>query len=67
MLRMVQVLFLLAIASGCTERQVYDSGQAWQRNECGKIADRDRQDRCLREASTSYENYKRQIDAEKSR
>lgn len=28
-----------ALTSACTSRQAYDTGQAWQRNECGKIVD----------------------------
>ena len=39
------------LTSACTSRQAYDSGQAWQRNEC---------QRCMGSASTSYDSYQRQ-------
>jgi hypothetical protein len=44
----------------CSYEQLYRTGQAWQTNECYKIADRQEQSRCHSSASTSYEQYKRE-------
>lgn len=55
---------LLAVAalvlSGCTAEQVYNSGQAWQRNKCNGIADKAQYDRCASEAGESYETYRKE-------
>lgn len=48
------------LTSACSSRQAYDSGQAWQRNECGRIADTQERQRCMGSASTSYDSYQRQ-------
>ncbi|WP_241049911.1 hypothetical protein [Achromobacter xylosoxidans] len=49
-----------AVTSACTSRQAYDTGQAWQRNECGKIVDMQERQRCMGSASTSHDDYQRQ-------
>lgn len=49
--------------SACTTEQSYDSAQAWQRNQCNKIPDKTEFDRCMSNASTSYESYKRQTES----
>lgn len=53
---------LLAAMSlcACTTEQAYDTGQAWQRNQCSRIPDRAEYDRCMSGTSTGYESYKRQ-------
>lgn len=48
------------LTSACSSRQAYDSGQAWQRNECNRIADAQERQRCMNSASTSYDSYQRQ-------
>jgi len=57
------VAFIASVAPGCTSQQLYGTGQAWQRNECQKIPDAQERSRCLSNASTSYEDYKRQSEA----
>jgi hypothetical protein len=52
------VLFSLT-AFGCTTEQAYNTGQAWQRKQCNKIADQSERDRCMSETGASYEDYKR--------
>ena len=49
-------------ASGCTSQQAYYSGQAWQRNECNKIAEDGERERCMSRTNTPYEDYKRQTE-----
>lgn len=59
-------LLLTALAftlTACSSQQVYGVGQAWQRNECFKIADQQERSRCLSSSSTSYEQYKREAAA----
>jgi hypothetical protein len=54
---------IVATAAGCSARVAYDSAQNWQRLECQKIQDLSARNKCLAEASTSYEDYKRQSES----
>lgn len=58
-------LFVTSCLSGCSSQQIYNSGQAWQRNECNKIIDGQERSRCLANSNTSYEDYKRQTQEAK--
>ena len=51
--------------SGCSTERAYGAGQAWQRLECNKIDDAQARSRCMANASTSYEEYQRQVEAAK--
>ena len=58
------VAFIVVTAlAGCSSRQAYGVGQAWQRNECFKIADQQERSRCLASAATSFEQYKKETEA----
>lgn len=46
--------------SGCTAQQLYSTGQSWQRNECIRMLDQLERERCLSNANTPYETYKKQ-------
>ena len=50
---------------GCSPQQAYGAGQAWQREECSKLLDAQDRERCIANASTSYEEYKRQVESAK--
>ena len=50
--------------SACTTEQAYNSAQGWQQNQCNQIPDKAEFDRCMRNAGTSYESYKRQTERE---
>lgn len=54
------------VVSGCSSRQAYASGQAWQRNECNKLVDMQERQRCMSKANASYESYQRQAEEAKS-
>ena len=54
------LLLALALTSACSERQLYDAGQAWQRNQCNRIPDKAEYERCMNSAATSYEAYKKE-------
>ena len=50
---------------GCSTQQLYNTGQAWQRQECIKMPDVQERQRCLDSNATSYEDYRRQAGAAK--
>ncbi len=47
-------------------QQVYGAGQAWQRQECNRINDTEQRSRCMASSSTSYDEYKRQVEDAKA-
>ena len=51
-----------ALAAGCSTQMAYNSGQGWQRQQCFKIDDPQQRQRCLKSASTSYEDYQREVN-----
>lgn len=53
--------------SGCTAQQLYSTGQSWQRNECTRMLDQLERERCLSNANTPYEAYKKQSGAADTR
>lgn len=53
---------LAALLAGCSAADFYASGQDWQRNECNKLLDSQERGRCLKNAGTSYDSYKRQAE-----
>jgi hypothetical protein len=44
----------------CTDRQLYNNAQGWRENECNKILDTPRRERCMKEARQSHEEYRKQ-------
>jgi len=53
--------FLLAacLLGGCTAEQIYNAAQGWRRDECYKIGDLARRERCLKEeADRPYDVYR---------
>jgi hypothetical protein len=64
MVRPVAIAALIVTAAaGCSARIAYDSAQNWQRLECQKIQDLSARNKCLADASTSYDDYKRQSES----
>lgn len=51
---------VLVAAPGCSWRQAYDSGQAWQRNECNRIPEQGERERCLSRTTSTYDDYRRE-------
>lgn len=57
-LTMKALLLATALAAGCTSKEIYNASQGWRQNECNKIGDADRRDRCLKEeANRPYDAY----------
>ena len=59
----IYILLASVLIVSCTSQQAYDTGQAYQRNECNKINDNVERMRCMDAANTSYEEYQRQKEA----
>ena len=53
-------LIILALVAGCSAEQAYNTGQAWQRNQCAGIADKAEYDRCVAGTGGSYDSYRRE-------
>jgi hypothetical protein len=54
------VLLAAMLLSACSSEQLYDSAQGWRENECMKILDTPRRERCLKQARQSHDEYKKQ-------
>lgn len=52
-----------AALAGCSSKQLYQTGQAWQEHECFRIDDVQARNRCLSNASVSYEQYKQDVES----
>ena len=65
--RLVSIVGVAVVsATGCSTRVAYDSVQNRQRLECQKIQDFSSRSKCLADAGTPYEDYKRQSESEKT-
>lgn len=60
------VLAALTALAACSSRELYTTGQGWQRQECMKLADPAEQRRCQASAARSYEDYQREAAAAKA-
>ena len=54
---------ICTLLPGCTSKQLYGTGQEYQRNQCLHIPDKTESDRCLSKINTSYDDYKQAKDA----
>jgi len=51
---------IVLLLAGCSSEQAYRAGQGWQQNQCMRIPDKAEYDRCMANASMSYDAYKRE-------
>ena len=51
------------LLGACSSQQLYDSGQAWQRNECQKLNDKAERDQCLASNKDNFETYKKKSES----
>lgn len=64
MYKILFTLLLLAIVAGCSNKQWYETGQNYQRNECIKHANNEAEySQCLAAKQKSYKEYKKERDA----
>lgn len=59
----IAFMFIALILSACSSEQLYATGRNAQRAECMKQADAAARERCLKDAGTSYDSYKKEADA----
>jgi len=55
-------ILIVSFFSGCTSEQIFATGQAYQRNQCIKVADQDASSQCLNRSNTRYDDYKYEVD-----
>jgi hypothetical protein len=60
------LLAAAALGAGCTARQVYGTGQAWQQQACNRLPDLQERDRCMASTAMSYDDYRREADRGKA-
>ena len=68
MLRLIGFIGVAAailFGGGCTWQQAYSAGQTWQRNSCNRLVEQTERERCLGNASMTYDDYRRQNEAAK--
>ena len=53
------IAILMTAAGGCTSQQLYDSAAGWRENQCMKILDTPRRERCMKEANQSHDEYRK--------
>ena len=55
---LLSLLLAAGLTAGCTSKDIYNASQGWRQNECNKIGDWERRERCLKEeANRPYEAY----------
>lgn len=59
------LLVMIGLGSGCTARQLYDTGQSYRRNQCLYLADQGERDTCLSRANMPYEDYSHELNADR--
>ena len=50
------------LLTACSPQQLYGGGQAWQKNECSKLADAAERKRCMDSTQKSFEDYRAEAD-----
>ena len=59
----VMVVGVLFVLSGCSSREIYQSGTGWRQSECQKILDGAERARCMETANKDYDSYDRERTA----
>ena len=59
-------IVVTSVLFGCSAEQIYDTGQAWQQNQCNqKMVNESDRERCLSKTNMPYEDYKQQTEGKK--
>jgi len=64
---LMTALLAAACSTACTTQEAYGTGQAWQKQQCLKLPDLSERQRCERSTAMSYEKYKAEAEALKSK
>jgi predicted metal-binding protein len=59
------ICVLALLTCGCSNRQVYGTGQGWQLNQCQKILDDFERARCMEGANVPYDKYEKEREEAK--
>jgi len=51
--------------TACTTEQMFNSGQAWQQNQCGRYKNKTDYDHCMGSTARNYDTYKREVESNK--
>ncbi len=64
LIRILALALSLTLLPACTSWQElgYNSTQGYQRNQCQKITDSSERERCLKQTSPAYGDYRKQIE-----
>jgi hypothetical protein len=65
-MRLFLIFITLSALAACSSQALYQTGQAWQKQECQKLQDRDERGRCEKSAATSFERYQAEAEAAKT-
>ncbi|REL28908.1 hypothetical protein DXX93_11435 [Thalassotalea euphylliae] len=63
MLRLVTVVFVLAVAIGCSNRELYQLGQGYQKSDCIQNAQSGEEFQNCHQAGKPYQEYKKEREA----
>ena len=59
--RLSVLVFILSLTA-CSTEMAYNTGQAWQRNQCEQMVDQTMRQQCLDKLNMSYDTYKQQTE-----
>lgn len=59
----IALTLITLLLTGCSSDQLYASGRNAQRAECLKLSDGTSRDRCLKDADTPHDDYKKAAEA----
>lgn len=55
-------IFSVLLLFACTTQMAYNTGQAWQRNQCENMVDQTMRQQCLDKLNMPYDTYKQQTE-----
>jgi hypothetical protein len=56
--RLTALVMVMTAVSGCSWQQAYSCAQGWQQNQCNRHVEQTERERCLANASMSYDEYR---------
>jgi len=62
--KMVLVLIIAILCTGCSSQQLYATGQAYQRNQCLNSQDQSKLHGCMGNEDITYDQYKHETTSE---